>query len=276
MYARAAKSSVTDAARDLIAGLPRVVVGGLEVGASTRAALAETLCEAALLRRDSGRAPIYSTSANGNVLSLCARSPALRSMVEAADIIDADGQPLVVASRLMTQTPIPERCATTDFFHDVAAVASRRDLTIYLLGATEEVSAAAAARAVALHKGLRIAGRRNGYFGLEEEGAVVEAINRARPDVLWVGLGVPREQQFVLRNRERLTGVGVVKTCGGLFDFLSGRASRAPQWMQDWSLEWAYRLAREPRRLLWRYATTNVHTLALLARHTRDLERHGV
>ncbi|MBU6379666.1 MAG: WecB/TagA/CpsF family glycosyltransferase [Gammaproteobacteria bacterium] len=238
--------------------------------------MAHALCEAARMRRGGGLPPIYSTSANGNVLSQCARSAAFRSMIEAADIIDADGQPLVVASRLMTQTPIPQRCATTDFFHDVAAAAVRRDLSMYLLGATEEVNAAAAARATALHPGLKIAGRRNGYFNLEDEGAVVDAINHVRPDFLWVGLGVPREQQFVLRNRERLTGVGVVKTCGGLFDFLSGRASRAPQWMQDWSLEWAYRLSREPRRLLWRYATTNVHTLALLARHTRDLERRGV
>jgi exopolysaccharide biosynthesis WecB/TagA/CpsF family protein len=275
MTVPAIQLQATDTVADRLALLPRVIVGGLAVGAVTRAHMAHVLCEAARARRGSGLPPIYSTSANGNVLSQCARSAAFRSMIEAADIIDADGQPLVVASRLMTRTPIPERCATTDFFHDVAAAAVRRDLSMYLLGGTDEVNAAAARRVAGFYPGLRIAGRRNGYFALEGEGAVLDEINHARPDFLWVGLGVPREQQFVLRNRERLTGVGVVKTCGGLFDFLSGRASRAPQWMQDWSLEWAYRLAREPRRQLWRYATTNVHTLALLARHTHDTEQRG-
>ena len=86
--------------------------------------------------------------------------------------------------------------------------------------------------------------------------------------MLWVGLGVPYEQAFVARNKAQLTHVGVVKTCGGLFDFVAGKNTRAPQWMQDHALEWAYRLWLEPRRLFWRYVTTNIATVVLLALRT--------
>jgi exopolysaccharide biosynthesis WecB/TagA/CpsF family protein len=93
---------------------------------------------------------------------------------------------------------------------------------------------------------------------------VVDAINRAGPDILWVGMGIPGEQAFSLRQRERLTGVGIVKTSGGLFDFLSGKNSRAPAWMQAAGLEWLYRTALEPRRLLGRYLRSNPHAAYLL------------
>jgi N-acetylglucosaminyldiphosphoundecaprenol N-acetyl-beta-D-mannosaminyltransferase len=221
-------------------------------------------------RRGNG-VPYFLTSANGNVLSRCARSQEFRELIEAADAVDADGQPIVVASRVLTRTPIPERCATTDFFHDVAKEAETVGASIYLLGATEEVNRAAAEATQRLYPRLRIAGRRNGFFDLAEEPAVIAAINAAGADVVWVGLGVPTEQSFVVRNRAALTNVGALKTCGGLFDFVAGKNSRAPKWMRDLSLEWLYRLALEPRRLFWRYAVTNVHTLWLLIARTADL-----
>jgi len=110
---------------------------------------------------------------------------------------------------------------------------------------------------------LNIAGFRHGYFAGREEQVVAE-INDCGPDILWVGMGVPNEQMFSLTWRARLTNVGLIKTSGGLFDFLSGRKSRAPQWMQSAGLEWLYRVALEPRRLLGRYLGTNPHALYLL------------
>jgi N-acetylglucosaminyldiphosphoundecaprenol N-acetyl-beta-D-mannosaminyltransferase len=83
--------------------------------------------------------------------------------------------------------------------------------------------------------------------------------------VLWIGLGVPHQQRFVVRHRGLLDRVGLAKTCGGLFDFLAGKNSRAPQWMQDYGLEWLYRMSLEPRRLGWRYAVSNPHAVWLLA-----------
>lgn len=135
---------------------------------------------------------------------------------------------------------------------------------MYFLGATEEENAAAVANMRVLYPGLRITGRHHGYFTLEEEPDIIADIAAARPDILWVALGIPREDQFVVRNRARLHGITWIKTCGGLFNFLSGRNRRAPKWMCDSGLEWLYRPMLEPRRLAWRYATTNVHAIWLM------------
>ena len=87
--------------------------------------------------------------------------------------------------------------------------------------------------------------------------------------MLWLSLGVPLEQQFCMRNLDALRGVGIVKTSGGLFDFLSLAKPRAPRWMQKLGLEWLFRMAREPRRLFLRYALTNPHALFLMLRGLR-------
>ena len=250
---------------------PVVRLGGVDIVALSRRDWADAVVRTALFQRARGRLPYFFTSANGNMLSRYAASAEFRALVDQADAIDADGMPLVLASRWLTRTPVPERCATTDFFHDVAKEAAAHGVSFYMLGGTEAVNAAAATRTQAMNPTLRIAGRRNGYFDAAEEASVVAAINAAKPDILWVGLGVPHEHGFVVRNRAALTNVGAIKTCGGLFDFIAGTASRAPQWMQTLSLEWLYRLYLEPRRLFWRYATTNVHCMWLLATRTSDV-----
>ena len=103
---------------------------------------------------------------------------------------------------------------------------------------------------------------------------MVQQVAAAKPDVLWVGMGVPREHEFIVRNRTRLVGVTWIKSCGGLFKFISGRDRRAPQWVQESCLEWAFRLGREPRRLFMRYCRTNPHALYLIYKH-RALTRHA-
>lgn len=253
---------------------PVVRVGGLPIVALSRAQWADLVVAEALKRRTrDGNGPRFYTSANGNVISRYARDPQFRDLLDQADGIDADGQPVVIASRLLTHTPIPERAATTDTFHDIAKAGAPHGIRFYLLGGEDAINGAAASAAADNNPGLVMAGRRHGYFSLKDEDAIVAAINAAAPDVLWVGLGMPREQAFVVRNRYRLTNVGVVKTCGGLFDFVAGKNPRAPQWMQDHALEWLFRVYQEPRRLIWRYATTNVHSLVLIAARTRDVSR---
>ena len=251
-------------------------LGGLPVIAATRAALAEMLVEDRRARRGAGLPPKLLTSANGHVLALCDRDPAFRAAVAAADVIDADGMSLVIASRWLADAPLPERVATTDFFHDAARVGERGGMSFFLLGATATVNAEALARVREAYPGLRVEGR-DGYFGPGEEVAVIEEIRRARPDVVWVGLGVPREQAFALRLREALAEDGVtwIKTCGGLFDFLSGARIRAPRFMQDIGFEWLWRTAMEPRRLFKRYAVTNLRAIGVMAKHGRRTRREG-
>ena len=126
-------------------------------------------------------------------------------------------------------------------------------------------------RALSLYPRLRILGYRDGYFGSDQEPGIIADINAARPDILWVGMGAPREQAFAVRNRRHLHGVGIIKTSGGLFDFLSGNVRRAPVWMQSIGLEWAYRTFLEPRRLAGRYLMTNPHAVFLLLTQTHRL-----
>jgi exopolysaccharide biosynthesis WecB/TagA/CpsF family protein len=142
-------------------------------------------------------------------------------------------------------------------------------LRFYFLGATAENIEIAVAAIARQYPDLQIAGWRNGYFDETDEAAICAEIVAAATDVLWVGLGVPRQEAFVVRNRERLRGVGWIKTCGGLFDYFHPRSRRAPRWMQRYGLEWLFRAVREPRKYLWRYATTNGLALWLLVTRTR-------
>ena len=115
---------------------------------------------------------------------------------------------------------------------------------------------------------------RHGYLKGDALRAKVDEINALAPDYLWVALGVPYEQAFVEEFTPRLSNVGVIKTSGGLFNFLSGSRARAPQWMQTAGLEWAWRIWLEPRRLFWRYLTTNPRALYLLFNKSRSSGRH--
>ncbi len=260
-------SSVSDFSPN---GFKKIRLGGLAITVSTRDEAAKYLVHSALHKRP-GVKPLFVTSANGQVLSMCARDPAIRALFDKADLIHADGQPMVVASRRYCSNPLPERVATTDLFHDVAKVAERWGASFYILGACEAINARATANMKEIYPMLSIAGRRNGYFNDDEELEIVRKINVLAPDILWVSLGAPLEQQFICRNIAKLTNVGVIKTAGGLLDFVAGERKRAPKWMQDWSLEWLYRTWLEPTRLGPRYLETNLHSVRLLATQSGDL-----
>jgi exopolysaccharide biosynthesis WecB/TagA/CpsF family protein len=252
-----------------------VMVGGLKTACLSRDALVALMVEQCLARRMTPALPPKLVfAANGHTLSLAATDDAFRKCNEAADIIHADGQPIVFASRILTETPIPERSATTDFFHDAASAARAHGLRFYLLGATEEVNARCAEVMAELYPGLEIVGRRHGFFDRADEAAICEEINRADADVVWVGMGIPLEQGFCVRNKHRLNA-GWIVTAGGCFNYVTGHYRRAPDWMQTIGLEWLHRIWREPRRLFWRYAITNPHALFLLLTRTSSLPTHG-
>jgi exopolysaccharide biosynthesis WecB/TagA/CpsF family protein len=214
-------------------------------------------------RHVAGR-PLYSTSVNGQVISLCAAKPEVADLFRQADSISADGQPMVMLSRFLACAPLPERVATTDLFPAVADLAGKAGLSFYMLGASERVNAKAVEEVRKTYPRLKIVGRRNGYFGRDEEAAICKEIAALRPDILWISLGAPLEQEFVNRNLRRLTGVGIIKTAGGLLDFLSLEKARAPTWMQRLGFEWLFRTVLEPKRLLMRYVTTNPHALYVM------------
>ena len=249
--------------RAATATIPRITLGGLRLAVLDIEATANFMIEAAFPHRRVGR-PLYLTSANGEVLARCSTEPMTERLFRAADLINADGQPLVTVSRLKSKTPLTERVATTDLFDVVAQKAAAAGLTFYMFGADEAENAAAVAKVRQRHPNLRIVGHSHGYLRGEALRAKVDEINALAPDCLWVALGVPYEQAFVEQYTPYLSNVGVIKTSGGLFNFLSGSRARAPRWMQHVGLEWAWRIWLEPRRLFWRYFTTNPRALYLL------------
>lgn len=246
---------------------PKAVVGGVEILALNRDDTARLVIDLALARRG-GSEPIVMHSANGEALSKCSSDAEIAALHREADILCADGQSLVFASRMLCQQPLPERIATTDFFHDVVKQGLEHGLTHYMFGATPDENAKAQQRVRQLYPSIRLIGGSHGYLSQAETEAKVAEINALSPDVLWVALGVPSQQLFCRRYGPQLSQVGVIETCGGLFNFLSGTRKRAPLWMQNAGLEWIYRLKQEPRRLFWRYAVTNPHAIYLLARHS--------
>jgi len=248
-----------------------VMVGGIATACISRDGLAQMmLLDCMSARANPQRQPKLVFASNGHAIALAARDEAFRFTFNQADIIHADGQACVFASRLLTATPIPERSATTDFIHDAAAMAAEQGLRFFLFGGTEEANAAAAQVLRARYPGLQIVGRRHGYFSPDEEDDICDEINLTQPDVVWVGLSVPLEYEFSVRNRTRLRA-GWLVTCGGCFNFVTGAYKRAPGWMQALGLEWLFRLAREPRRLFWRYAVTNPLAIYLLLTRTNAL-----
>jgi exopolysaccharide biosynthesis WecB/TagA/CpsF family protein len=248
----------------------RVWIGGVPVDRFTSGQWCKLMISDWQRKRSQPQlAPKVVTTVNGQVVSLFTESPAFREAILATDHIAADGMSVVFASRLATESPLPERVATTDWFHAAAKAASRHGMRFYILGATAEMNALAIQRIRILYPYLQLAGARDGYFDREKIGQLAEEIAVTRPDVLWIGVGNPEQLLLAHAFKDLIPGLTWVRTCGGLFDFLSGLRSRAPSVMQAAGLEWAYRMALEPRRLGWRYATTNVTAAMAMARNSR-------
>ena len=242
----------------------------MPVAVISNADLIDMMHELAPQRRAAGQPAYLVFDVNAHGISLNATDPQFRSDVAQADLLHADGQVVVAAPRLLCEAAIPDRSATTDMFMDSLKPAAARGVSYFLLGATEDVNRECVNRIQQMAPGIRVAGRQNGYFRGSEE-AVIEAINAAAPDVLWVGLGKPFEQNFCVQNRHRLR-VGWIVTCGGLFNYVTGDYPRAPRWMQNAGLEWLHRMLTKPKQLAWRYITTNPHALWLIwkLRHERS------
>lgn len=246
--------------------LPHTVVGGVKVALVTESQLTEAMVEDVLrLRNSSLPKPLSVLSCNGQSLSLYAKDGAYAGAMDSADIIHADGQFIVWMSRLFGRHPIPERTATTDFIHAASAAAIENDISFYLLGASEEINRRCADNLTKQYSGLKIAGRRDGYFDPSEEDQIIEDINASGAEVLWVGLGKPKEQLFIERVRSRLNCAWIV-SCGGCFNFAAGDYQRAPAWMQKAGLEWLHRALTGPKYLLGRYAYTIPHAIGLVIR----------
>jgi N-acetylglucosaminyldiphosphoundecaprenol N-acetyl-beta-D-mannosaminyltransferase len=187
----------------------------------------------------------------------------LREIVAHCDIVNADGQSVVWASRMLGD-PLPERVAGIDLMDRLLLLAERHAYRVFFLGATPRVLERAVGTIRAQHPRLRVAGYHDGYFKVDDEDAVRAEIRATTPDILFVAMSSPRKEYW-LDNADDLDA-RLVMGVGGALDVLAGDVRRAPGWIQRLGLEWLYRLAQEPGRLWRRYLTTNARFLLLLAR----------
>ncbi|WP_027717638.1 WecB/TagA/CpsF family glycosyltransferase [Desulfovirgula thermocuniculi] len=185
---------------------------------------------------------------NPEILYRAQKEPPLLSLINAADLVTADGVGVVWAAG-MCGARLPGRVTGIDLMLALVARAAREGWRVFLLGAAPGVAAEAARRLQERHPGLVVAGTHHGYFSPQEERGVVEEIRAARADLLFVALGAPKQELFIARHKAVL-GAKVAMGVGGSFDVLAGKARRAPAWMRRLGLEWLGRLLMEPRR--WR------------------------
>lgn len=207
--------------------------------------------------------PVTVFDCNGQALSLYATDPEYAAHTDMADLVHADGQFIVWMSKLSGRGKVPERTATTDMIHAAGSVAAVNGYRFFLLGGPEKINSACADKLCTLYPGLQIAGRRNGYFTDQDEQAIVDEINASGADILWVGLGKPKEMAFAHRNKSKLKCAWII-TCGGCFHYVVGDYARAPAWMQRAGLEWLHRMATGPRHLISRYLITIPHAISLV------------
>lgn len=192
--------------------------------------------------------PHHVVTVNPEFVIEARRDAEFHRVLDCADLAIPDGIGLLLAGRLLGR-PLQQRVAGVDMVRAVAGLASRQRYRLYLLGAAPGVAEAAAAALCSEHPSLQIAGTYAGSPAREEEAEIVTRIRTARPHVLFVAYGAPRQDLWIARNLPRL-GVPVAMGIGGALDFISGKASRAPAWAQRAGLEWLHRLLREPWR--WR------------------------
>jgi N-acetylglucosaminyldiphosphoundecaprenol N-acetyl-beta-D-mannosaminyltransferase len=192
----------------------------------------------------------------------------LRAAVLDCDLINADGQPVIWVSRLL-QSPLKERVTGIDLFDVLIARCAERGFRPYLVGARQDVVARTVEVLRAKYPKLELAGWRNGYWSASEEAAVVQEIKKARPDVLCMAAGSPKQEVFLCKWKKEMQ-VPFVMGVGGSFDVTAGVLKRAPGWMQDSGLEWLFRLAQEPRRLWRRYLIEDMAFFRLVWREWRN------
>lgn len=221
--------------------MPHVIILGVRVHIVT---MAETLAwiEAAV----DARAPRQICTANPEFVMEAQTDAEFKAVLNRADLVVPDGVGLLWAARRLGR-PIPERVAGSDLVTRIAERGAQHGWRLFFLGAAEGVAQRAAENLLAQYPDFVLAGTFSGSPHVEEEDALVARVHAARPDVLLVAYGHPRQDKWIARNRDRLE-VPVSLGVGGAFDFIAGVVPRAPGWVQRLNLEWLYRLVQQPWR----------------------------
>jgi N-acetylglucosaminyldiphosphoundecaprenol N-acetyl-beta-D-mannosaminyltransferase len=209
---------------------------------------------------------IHHTVVNAGKIVSMHKNLELKKSVIYADVINADGQGVVWASKLLGH-PLKERVTGIDLMEELVELAYIKKYKIFFFGAKEEVISKLVNKYEKQYSSNIIAGYRNGYFKKEEERGIAQQIVDSGANILFVAITSPTKENFLYQNRDILKKVNFIMGVGGSFDVASGFIDRAPRWMQKSGLEWLFRVYQEPRRMFRRYLVGNSQFLMLVLRY---------
>jgi len=202
---------------------------------------------------------------NANKVVLIQNNSELKESLDEADIVSADGQAIVWASRWIGN-PLPERVPGIDLMNELLELAHLKKYGVFLFGATEEIVQEVASIYKKKYSEELIAGLRNGYFTDDDEDQIAESINQSGAKILFVAIPSPAKENFIKRQKTQMPNINLLMGVGGSFDVVAGKVKRAPRWMQDRGLEWLFRLIQEPRKMWRRYLIGNLKYIRLAFR----------
>lgn len=186
-------------------------------------------------------------TANPEIIMLALQDVEFSAILAEAEMVTADGIGLVIGAKIVGQ-PLPDRVTGIDLSQEIFRRAVSKGWRVFLLGAAPGTAEQAAENLGKQYTGLQIVGVHHGYFKPEDEEEIIQQVQAARPDILLVALGMGRQEKWIWKNRHRLqvpVNIGV----GGSLDVYAGKVKRAPRWMQNFGLEWLYRLILQPSRI---------------------------
>lgn len=189
-----------------------------------------------------------------------------RKIQNSAAMALPDGKPLSIISKRRGNKGAG-RVSGPDLMPEIFKLSGEKGWTHYFYGGSEETIAKLGEKLKVQYPNMEIVGMISPPFRpltVEEDNRIIEDINKLEPDFIWVGLGAPKQEQWMFDHKGKVTGIMI--GVGAAFDFLAGTTKRAPKWMQNLSIEWLYRLLTNPRRLWKRYLTTNIKFLWLILR----------
>ena len=191
----------------------------------------------------------FVVTANAEIIMMCQEDAAYNDIIShQAELVLPDGAGAVWAGRHLGYK-VPERVAGFDLYNHLLALSAEKGYKAYFFGGSPGIAEAAKAKSEELYPGVQIVGCHNGYFTDTDVPAIIEEINNSGAEMLFVALGAPKQEKWILAHRAELKP-RILMGLGGSFDVLAGKVERAPKWMQDASLEWAFRLYKQPSRFM--------------------------
>ncbi len=210
----------------------------------------------------------FAVTANAEIIMMAQNDSAYLELLHRATIVTPDGAGVVWAAKHLG-SPVPERVAGYDLFHQLLQLAAKTQKKVYFFGGKPGIAEKAAEKAKELYHGLKVAGCRNGYFQAKENDTIISEINSSGAEMLFAALGAPKQEFWLDGNKDKLQA-NLLMGIGGSFDVLSGQTTRAPLWMQKAGLEWLYRLMKEPYRFKRMASTLPKFVLKIFAKSSSD------